>query len=248
MTSQKNTNSKYKTMNQLFYSYKIYDDKILLPKDEAHHCLRVLRKQSGDTIMVVDGKGNYYKTLIETEDLHDCQLKIIDCREKFGYKNHYIHIAMAPPKNHSRVEWFVEKAVEIGIQEISFILTENSERRNIKIRRIQKRAISSMKQSLKAYLPAINEMVSMIGFLTNCTNKERYIGHLDTTNKNLLFHKAIPKSNYCVLIGPEGGYSSDEIKEAQKYEFQSISLGDSRLRTETASIAACHILNIINEE
>ena len=146
------------------------------------------------------------------------------------------------------MEWFVEKAVEIGIQEISFILTENSERKNIKIRRIQKRAISSMKQSLKAYLPAINEMVSMIDFLTNCTNKERYIGHLDSTNKNLLFHKAIPKRNYCVLIGPEGGYSSDEVEEAQKYEFQSISLGDSRLRTETAGIAACHILNIINEE
>jgi 16S rRNA (uracil1498-N3)-methyltransferase len=155
---------------------------------------------------------------------------------------------MAPPKNHSRVEWFVEKAVEIGVQEISFILTENSERKNIKTRRIQKRAVSSMKQSLKAYLPAINEIVSMIDFLTNCTNKERYIGHLNSTNNNLLFHEAIPKSNYCVLIGPEGGYSSDEIKEAQKYEFQSISLGDSRLRTETAGIAACHILNIINEE
>ena len=98
MTNQKNTNSKYKKMNQLFYSHKIYDDKILLAEDEAHHCLRVLRKQSGDTIRVVDGKGNYYKTLIETEDLHDCQLKTIDCREKIGYKNHYIHIAMPPPE------------------------------------------------------------------------------------------------------------------------------------------------------
>jgi len=105
-----------------------------------------------------------------------------------------------------------------------------------------------MKQSLKAYLPTINKMVSMIDFLTNCTNKERYIEHLDTTNKNLFFHKEIPKSNCCVLIGPEGGYSSDEIKEAQKYKFQSISLGDSWLRTETSGIAACHIFNIINEE
>jgi len=105
-----------------------------------------------------------------------------------------------------------------------------------------------MKQSLKACLPTINEIVSMIDFLTNCTNKEKYIGHLNSTNNNLLFHEAIPKSNYCVLIGPEGGYSSNEIKEAQKYEFQSISLGDSRLRTETAGIATCHILNIINEE
>ena len=105
-----------------------------------------------------------------------------------------------------------------------------------------------MKQSLKACLPTINEIVSMIDFLTNCTNKEKYIGHLNSTNNNLLFHEAIPKSNYCVLIGPGGGYSSNEIKEAQKYEFQSISPGDSRLRAETAEIATCHILNIINEE
>ena len=159
-------------MNQLFYSHKIYDDKILLPEDEARHCLRVLRKQSGDTIRVVDGKGNYYKALIKTEDLHDCQLKIIDCRRKFGYKNHYIHIAMAPPKSHDRAEWFIEKAVEIGVQEISFVLTRNSERNNIKLNRIKRRAVSSMKQSLKAYLPQINDMLSFGDFVETCTNPE----------------------------------------------------------------------------
>ena len=235
-------------INQLFYSQEIHDDKIFLAENEAQHCFRALRKQPGDIIDVVDGKGNFYKALIEREDIHDCQLKSIDCKKNWGYKDHYIHIAIAPPKKHGRMEWFVEKAVEIGVQEISFTINENSERKDIKRSRIQKIAVSSMKQSLKAYLPKINKITPIKDFLSQCTNPEKYIGHLNNGDKSLLIHTAEPKQEYCVLIGPEGDFTPDEIKESKDCGFQSISLGDSRLRTETAGVAACHILNIINEK
>jgi 16S rRNA (uracil1498-N3)-methyltransferase len=146
------------------------------------------------------------------------------------------------------MEWFVEKAVEIGVQEISFTINENSERKDIKRSRIQKIAVSSMKQSLKAYLPKINKIAPIKDFLSQCTNPEKYIGHLNNGDKSLLINTAEPKQKYCVLIGPEGDFTPDEIKESKDYGFQPISLGDSRLRTETAGIAACHILNIINEK
>jgi 16S rRNA (uracil1498-N3)-methyltransferase len=122
-------NLQRKELDQLFYSQEVHNDKILLPEDEARHCFRVLRKRSGDTIRAVDGKGTYYQTLIEKEEIHDCQLKITDRKKSRSQKNYYINIAIAPPKKHSRLEWFVEKAVEIGVQEISFTVTENSERK-----------------------------------------------------------------------------------------------------------------------
>ena len=122
-------NLQRKELEQLFYSQEVHNDKILLPEDEARHCFRVLRKRSGDTIRVVDGKGTYYQALIEKEEIHDCQLKIIDRKKSRSQKNYYINIAIAPPKKHSRLEWFVEKAVEIGVQEINFTITEDSERK-----------------------------------------------------------------------------------------------------------------------
>ena len=241
-------NLQRKELDQLFYSQEVHNDKILLPEDEARHCFRVLRKRSGDTIRAVDGKEAYYQALIEKEEIHDCQLKIIDRKKSRSQKNYYINIAIAPPKKHSRLERFVEKAVEIGVQEISFTITEDSERKNIKRNRTQKPAVSSMRQSLKAHLPKINKTVSIKDFLSHCTNKEKYIGHLNDGNRSLLVHTAAPKQEYCVLIGPEGDFTSDEIKESQDYRFQPVSLGDVRPRTETAGIVACHILNIINEK
>ena len=233
-------------MDQFFYSTQIYEDNINLPEDEAHHAMKVLRKHKGDKIVVVDGNGGWYECVIESEEIQNCRLHIGDKREKFGFREHYIHIGIAPPKSHDRVEWFVEKAVEIGVQEISFILTDQSERRNIKLERIVKRAISSMKQSLKAYLPKINDIIPVNDFMINCSNEEKFIGFVKDDQSSHLFQTASSNNNYCVLIGPEGGFTSSEFNAAQDIGFQSVSLGDSRLRTETAGLTACHILNLVN--
>ena len=235
-------------MNQFFYSDHVFGETIVLPEDEAHHALKVLRKQEGDSIIIVDGKGGWYETVLETVEIQKCKLRIMNKKEEFGKPNHYIHIAIAPPKSHDRAEMFVEKAVEIGIQEISFVLTQSSERNNIKLNRIKRRAISSMKQSLKAYLPQINDMLSISEFIETCSNAEKYVGYLGTENTNFLSKIAKPDNNYCVLIGPEGDFMQEEVDLALGCDFQTISLGNSRLRTETAGIAACHILNIINEK
>ena len=234
-------------MTQYFYSDHVFDETIILPEDEAHHALKVLRKHKGDSIIAVDGNGGWYETVLETDKIQNCKLKIVNKKENFGKPNHYIHIAMAPPKSHDRVEWFVEKAVEIGIQEISFVLTQYSERNNIKMNRLKSRATSSMKQSLKAYLPQINDMLTISDFVEICSNSEKYVGYLRDDNANFMLKSAKPGNNYCVLIGPEGDFIPEEIDLAKKFHFQIISLGKSRLRTETAGIAACHILNIINE-
>ena len=199
-------------------------------------------------ITVVDGKGGLYKTCIESENIQSCHLNIISVDKEFGQRNYYIHIAMAPTKSHDRVEWFIEKAVEIGAEEISFIITDHSERKNIKLNRINKRAISAMKQSLKACLPKINDIVPLIDFMTKCSNDEKYIGYLNKGKNSHLMQSATAKNDYCMLIGPEGDFSSSEINESQKFGFKPVSLGNNRLRTETAGLAACHILNLVNEK
>ena len=234
-------------MYQYFYSTQIYDKFLILPEDEAHHALKVLRKKRGDKIIVVDGNGGLYEALFENENIQNCNLKIINNQEG-GRPTHNIHIGISPPKSHDRLEWFIEKSVEIGIQEISFILTENSERKNIKMNRILKRAISSMKQSLKTYLPIINDMVSAIDFIVNCSNNEKFIAYLSKDENHHLLKSASIQNDYCIIIGPEGDFSASEIKKSEKYAFLPVSLGENRLRTETAGVAACHILNLVNEK
>ena len=235
-------------MNQFFYSDNISKDIIILSDEEAKHALKVLRKNQGDKIFVVDGKGSLYETALESDNINKCRLKILDEHKKFEKPNHYIHIAIAPPKSHDRIEWFVEKSVEIGIQEISFINTHRTERNNIKLNRIKKRAISSMKQSLQAYLPKINDMINFQDLINNCNNLDKYVGYLRAENVKFLSHVAKLENNYCVLIGPEGDFTSEEIDGALELGFQCISLGKARLRTETAGIAACHVLNILNQK
>ena len=234
-------------MEQFFYSTQIYDDSIILPEDEALHALKVLRKKNGDQVTVVDGKGNLYYTSIDTENIKDCRLSIISEEQDYGRPNYYIHIGIAPPKSHDRVEWFVEKSIEIGVQEISFILTDNSERNNVKLNRIGKRAVSAMKQSLKAYLPKINDIAPIKDFMKICRNSEKYIAHLNEDENTHLINSKTVANDYCILVGPEGDFASSEIKESAEYGFKPVSLGNNRLRTETAGIAACHIFNLVNE-
>ena len=235
-------------MTNYFYSDSIISDIIILDRVESNHCINVLRKSKGDTIHVVDGKGNLYIGEIINANKIQCQIMIKEIIKKNKYKENYIHIAISPTKNHDRINWFTEKAVEIGVNEISFIKCERTLRKKIRIDKLNRIAITAMKQSLKTYLPKINDMVTFSDFLNRNENKIGYICHLEKGNKNSLFQLNLKGNEKFILIGPEGDFSSDEIELALNRNIYPISLGESRLRTETAGIVVCHLLNLKNNE
>ena len=231
-----------------FYSNNINKNVITLNHIESRHCIKVLRKIIGDKINVVDGRGNLYHGIIKSDNSKNCNIEIINIKKDYGKKDFYIHIAISPIKNNSRIEWFVEKSIEIGIDEISFIDCDRTLRKSIKMDRIKKTAISAMKQALKAKLPKINEICSYNDFIKNNKEKNKFICYLEEGNKNTVFkykEEFKKNKNACILIGPEGDFTEDEIHSSKKFYFKAITLGQSRLRTETAGIVACHLLNII---
>ncbi len=234
---------------ELFFSNNIKNDIIFLDNVESRHCIKVLRKSIGDEVNIVDGFGSFYKGVIYIDDIKECQIKVLSKIEDYDRKNNYIHIAISPIKNNNRIEWFVEKAVEIGVDEISFIDCERTLKHNVKMERILKTAISAMKQTLKASLPMINDICDFDHFINHNKNSNKFICHLEDDLKSNIFEfeeQIISNSNSCILIGPEGDFTIDEINKTKALGFKSITLGRSRLRTETAGIIACHFLNIIN--
>jgi 16S rRNA (uracil1498-N3)-methyltransferase len=231
---------------QLFYNPDFSVSAPFLPEEEARHGIKVMRLGAGDIIYVTDGQGNMYQAEIASTDIKKCRLHIIHTHTEFGKKPYSIHLAIAPTKNADRTEWLVEKCVELGIDEISFVACERSERRVFKTDRLEKIAVSAMKQSLKAYLPAIREVVPFRQFVEKHLNGQKFVAHLEEGRRDLLQLAAVKNNSYCLLIGPEGDFSPAEIKMAQEKGFVSVSLGESRLRTETAGMAGCHILNLIN--
>lgn len=218
--------------------------KNFLDEEDSRHCVKVLRKNPNDIIHIVDGKGGLYECKITKSNDKKCEFRIVSEQKDFQKRDIYLHIAIAPTKNTDRIEWFIEKCVEIGIDEISLILTNHSERKFQKKERLEKIAISAMKQSLKAYLPKINDLVDFNAFLKTVTQKQKLIAHL-SDNALPLVKTIKPNSSYCLLIGPEGDFSANEVLEAQKADFQLVTLGNSRLRTETAGIVACTIFNLL---
>jgi 16S rRNA (uracil1498-N3)-methyltransferase len=230
----------------IFYSPDIDENDFSFIEEESRHAIKVLRLKERDLVIVVDGKGGFYKAEIIRADAKKCNLKILSSQKEYGKRNFYIHIAIAPTKNIDRIEWFVEKSVELGIDKISFIQCERSERKNINIERVSKIAVSAMKQSLKAYLPEITELLSFKDFIKSVPENQKYIAHLESGEKKELYKTAEKNEKYCVLIGPEGDFSPNEIKVAFEKGFIPVNLGTSRLRTETAGVSACHILNLIN--
>ncbi len=229
----------------LFYQPIITDGTNVLDEEESRHIQKVLRLSAGDIIQITDGKGFLYKAHLLIPQGNKTTFKIVD-KTLFAPKPYSIHIAIAPTKNSDRIEWFVEKAVELGIQKISFIQCANSERKSMNLDRVEKKAISAMKQSGQYYLPVINDLVPFNQFVKSSVEEERFIGFVDEDNQQQLFNSAKPKSNSLVMIGPEGDFSKDELALAVNTNFRKISLGATRLRTETAGIAACHILNLVN--
>ncbi|MBO5951714.1 MAG: 16S rRNA (uracil(1498)-N(3))-methyltransferase [Bacteroidaceae bacterium] len=230
----------------LFYSPEISVD-MELPHDEAQHCIKVLRLKEGEMVSLADGKGTFYDATISTITGKRCLLHIEKEYPQDSLWSGYIHLALAPTKLMDRNEWFVEKAVEIGVDEISFIKTAHSERDVIKMERIEKIAISAMKQSKKAVLPKINPMVKFSDFISAHKDGDCFIAHCEEDKKLELKNSVVRGNRSLVLIGPEGDFSSSEIDMALKAGYKGVSLGPSRLRTETAALAAVHIMNLVNQ-
>jgi 16S rRNA (uracil1498-N3)-methyltransferase len=231
---------------QIFYQPDILSGVHELSKEESQHCVKVLRHQVGDQIHVVDGRGSLFEVRLTEARAKRCTYTIISHKRE-PEKPYYIQIAIAPTKNLERLEWFVEKTIEIGIDEISFFFGNYSERKKLKLERIERKAISAMKQSEKFILPRINLHDSFEALTKEIPESFfRFIAHVDKDNKLHLMDAAVAKDKYCVLIGPEGDFSEDELEFAMSHNFTRISLGKSRLRTETAGVVACHTLNLIN--
>jgi 16S rRNA (uracil1498-N3)-methyltransferase len=219
-----------------------------LPEEESQHAVKVLRLQAGDHIELIDGKGGYYKAEIVFPHHKRCEVQILESRTGFHKRTHHLHIAIAPTKNIERLEWFAEKATEIGIDEITPVICRFSERKVIKHDRLEKILISAMKQSLKACLPRLNEQCTFDRFLKRADPGQRFIAHCyDEHAKKNLSSLYVPKQNVTVLIGPEGDFSPEEVEKALKTGFVPVSLGESRLRTETAGVVACHTINLLEE-
>jgi 16S rRNA (uracil1498-N3)-methyltransferase len=218
-----------------------------LPELESQHCIRVLRKQAGDVIDIADGKGTFYKALITDAHPKHCKINIIESGKEVLPWNSRIEIAIAPTKNPERMEWFVEKAVETGINKISLLKTRYSERKEMKTERLRKILIAAMKQSLRASLPELQETTGFEEFIRQMFDGQKFIAHCYPEKKLLLSHLYNRGENVLILIGPEGDFCSEEIYWAEKNGFQSVSLGESRLRTETAALIACQTIHILNQ-
>ena len=210
-----------------------------LPEEEAAHAVRVLRLQTGDEVTLTDGKGNFYRAEISTATNKRCLVNLLETIPQAPLWSGHLHIAMAPTKNMDRTEWFAEKATEIGFDELTFLNCRFSERKVI--------IISAIKQSLKARLPQLNEMTDFNKFISQPFNGRKFIAHCYEGDKPLLKNIVRKGEDALVLIGPEGDFSEEEVKKAIESGFEPISLGRSRLRTETAALVACHILNLQNQ-
>lgn len=197
-------------------------------------------------MQIVDGKGSFYKAIITNADPHECGFTI-KSTITIAKPDFSVHLAIAPTKNADRMEWMVEKAVEIGIDKISFIQCKTSERKTINLERLEKIVISAMKQSQKAWLPEIAPMIPFERFISASGGTEKFIAHVDSQNPIQLKSAARPSGNYLILIGPEGDFTNDELAVAHSAGFQKVRLGPSRLRTETAGLAAIMTLNLLNQ-
>lgn len=231
---------------QLFYEPEFSTNGNILNLEESKHCIRVLRHKAGDIISIMDGKGNFYSAKIVDPNPKKCCLKIVELKTE-NRSSHSLHMAVAPTKNIDRFEWFLEKATEIGIEEITPIICEHSERKIIKPERLEKVITSAAKQSLKTFQPILNPIISFKQFINAKDNQTpAFIAHCYDTPKQHLKNCYKENSNAIILIGPEGDFSLNEIGLATANNFLEVSLGKARLRTETAAIMSCTTFNLIN--
>ncbi len=227
-----------------FYQPEILNSPILAG-EEFKHCISVLRNKAGDKVGIFDGQGNYYVTQISSIEKHQCSLEILEKKE-IPSKPFRTHLVIAPTKSMDRMEWMMEKLCEIGVDEVSFIHTQHAERPKLKTERLNKKAISALKQAKSGYLTKINPLIRFSDFIKKETVVETKL--IATVRDDLSYlSKAIkPKQSVMILIGPEGDFSANEIEQASAKGFKLVSLGKNILRTETAGFTAAHTVNVIN--
>ncbi len=232
---------------QIYYAPDISGNEYILDERESGHCIRVLRMKRGAAVRVIDGKGNLYEAVIVNPDPKKCSLEITGVIRDFEKRNYKLHIAISPLKNHERFEWFIEKSVEIGVDEITPVICTNTEKQGIKRERIKNLIISAMKQSLKSTLTRLNEPCLFSDFIESKQGGMKMIAHCNKTSGRMKVAEIYSKGDDAViLIGPEGDFSSAEINAAEEMGFRPVHLGQSRLRSETAGIAACYSVYSIN--
>ncbi len=235
---------------QLFYNPHINSltEQFTFDKIESRHIVKVLRKTEGDSLLITNGKGALFNVEILIANDKKCTVKIISEEKKSSPWNYYLHIAIAPTKNNDRLEWFLEKATEIGINEITPLICKHSERKVIKKERLEKVLVSAMKQSLKFKLPKLNDSCSFSDFIKQDFDGEKLIAHCEETDRKSLKSVLKPNQKITLLIGPEGDFSTKEIAIAITNKFIPITLGENRLRTETAGVVAAQSIAFYNED
>ncbi|CAL2091541.1 16S rRNA (uracil(1498)-N(3))-methyltransferase [Tenacibaculum sp. 190524A02b] len=235
---------------QLFYNSQISEntEHFTFDKEESRHIVRVLRKKEGDTLFITNGNNLLFKVAITIANDKKCMVNVVSIEKKDNNRPYYLHIAIAPTKNNDRLEWFLEKATEIGIDEITPIICKNSERKVVKTERLSKIIQSAMKQSLQFKLPKLNEPIKFSDFLKKEDTNQLFIAHCEETSPKKFLKDLIEvNSHYTILIGPEGDFSTDEIELSLKESYLPITLGKNRLRTETAGLNAVQNISFLHQ-
>jgi 16S rRNA (uracil1498-N3)-methyltransferase len=230
----------------LFYTPDISTGIYTLPEEESRHCQKVLRLHEGDKIHLTDGRGNLFEARIADAKSRQVLVEVTHKQEEHGKRRYRLHMAVAPTKNIDRFEWFLEKATEIGVDEITPLLCDHSERKAVRSDRLVKVITSAVKQSLKAYHPLLNDMMPFREFISKERPGQQFIGHLSENDPVPLQSIYRPGTDVTILIGPEGDFSEQEMSSALQGSYQCVSLGNSRLRTETAAVVACHTIYLLN--
>lgn len=233
---------------QVFYAPDLQGDFYTLGEEESKHIIRVLRMKIGEHIRLSDGVGNMYLAELVSEDHRRCEVKIKSVCKEYGKRDYHIHLAVAPTKNINRYEWFLEKATEIGVDDITPLICKRSERKVVKNERLNKVITAALKQSIKAYHPVLHDAISFEKFVKQDFIGEKYICYVEEGEHPSLSSLYTKGSDVLILIGPEGDFNPEEVKLAEEHEFKTVSIGNSRLRTETAGVVACHTIALLNTE
>ncbi|MBC3846530.1 16S rRNA (uracil(1498)-N(3))-methyltransferase [Winogradskyella echinorum] len=233
---------------QLFFNSNISenDASFSFDKEESRHIIKVLRKKTGDKLHITNGEGWLFEAKLTLADIKHCSVNILS-KSLQNKRTYNLHLAVAPTKMNDRYEWFLEKATEIGIETITPIICDHSERKVVKTERLEKIIQSAMKQSLQCYLPKLNAPIAFKDFVNQEFSGQKFIAHCEETDKKSLKSQLKANNDYVILIGPEGDFSVKEIEMALQHNFIPVTLGNTRLRTETAAIAACHSVAFTNE-
>jgi 16S rRNA (uracil1498-N3)-methyltransferase len=229
-----------------FYTTTITNGEATLSGEEARHCAQVLRMRVGEELVLVDGKGGYYKGVLAEIGKRDCGVKITESTLDYGRRPYRIHLAVAPTKNMSRWEWMLEKVTELGVDQVTPLLCKRSERVQVRVDRLEKIAIAAMKQSGQAFLPLLSEPMAFADLVSRAAYPQAFIAHCLPDAKVSLAQNCEPLKDVLILIGPEGDFTPEEIDLALRHGFQAADLGLTRLRTETAGLAAVMAVHFVN--